>query len=199
MGGRLHSWHGFYRGRDIGQRRTAFVHAGKAQCACGLRNARVGGQCVGLVPGLVGQRSAQVVQGLGAAQQPQGAVAGSLASLHALRLGPVVSATGIGNHKIYAPPCGGDLLREPVAPRALLVGTRFGAAHDEDSIARADLVVHLCPQRFRVELRCIGCRLVDAGGVQPQGLQCAGRSGAGRPYSCFDSCLRFLHKRQGQI
>ena len=73
-----------------------------------------------------------------------------LAFLHALRLGPVGSATGIGNHKIYAPPCGGDLLREPVAPRALLVGTRFGAAHDEDSIARADLVVYdqLVPKRL---------------------------------------------------
>ena len=64
---------------------------------------------------------------------------------------------------------------------------------------QADLVVHLRPQRFRVELRCIGCGLVDAGGVQSQGLQRAGRSGAGRPYSCFDSCLRLTSKRQSRI
>ena len=121
------------------------MHAGKAQGVGCLRNARVGGQCVGPVPGLAGQSCAQVVQGLGAAQQPQGTVAGCRAGLCALRLGPVGSATGIGNHKIYAPPCGGDLLRQPVAPRALLVGTRFGAAHNENSVARADLPLHLGP------------------------------------------------------
>ena len=179
--------------RDIGKRRTAFAHAGSPGAGW-LRNARGGWPVRGPGPQAWpwAERRAGC-PGLGTAQQPQ---VPSLAAWRAcMRCASVQSgsATGIGNHKIHAP-CGGDLLREPVASCLLLVGTRFAAAHDE----------HMPPGRSGgapapsdsgVELRCIGCGWSMQAASSP-GPAARGPFRGRATILLFDGCLRLTSKRE---
>ena len=142
-------------------------------------NARVRGQSVGAAPVLAGQRGAQMPQRLRTAEQPQRAVLRALLCLRHLRGCEVGRAACVGDDKLDLSTRRLNLLRQPVAPRAVRWRARFSAAHDQHPVAGRDLAVYLRPQRFGIKLHRVGRRAVDLRGWNAQPLQRLSRARAG--------------------
>jgi len=142
-------------------------------------------------PILLRQTSQQMGQGLGTAEQPDRTVSGGLARQLQLRRIQVRPGTQVGHTKSTAAPASLARLANQSRP------TPGPRCHFWPSLPRTistrwpglTAMADPPPQRFGIELRCVGRGRIQAFGRHAGALERRRGAGTSCPCSCFDSII----------